>query len=307
MLNKNLIDMIYYRFDQVGCYPPILFVGDFFQLPPVKDYGFAFESSNFKLAKPMLLTKIKRQEDEEFQNLLNAVRVGKKEQWVIDKLENLNKEVNEFKGSNLVSTNKEAMAINYNNLYKLKTKTYKSVAKVEKAKTQKDLVRFWNESQAQEVVRFAVGAVVMFIMNNPKSNYMNGDMGIITKIENKEIFIEKFRDGEIIKVTKKELFAKYEFVYNKQKDELEKVVVVSVRQLPFKLAFAITTHKSQGLTLDRVKVNAKRIFTDAQLYVGLSRATNEEGLILKDFQPEMIRANDKVKDYYEKTDFDVLD
>ena len=133
-----------------------------------------------------------------------------------------------------------------------------------------------------------VGAQVMFIKNDIEKNkrYYNGRIGVITKIDGEKIFVKCKDEPSDIEV-KKETWKNIRYTLNKNTRLLEEEELGSFTQYPLRLAWAITIHKSQGLTFEKAIIDAGEAFAPGQVYVALSRCTNLEGMILK----SKIRAN----------------
>ncbi|MEI2749172.1 MAG: hypothetical protein V9E88_10490 [Ferruginibacter sp.] len=124
------------------------------------------------------------------------------------------------------------------------------------------------------------GARIMFIKNDVEKvrRYYNGKTGIVQLINNDQIMVDC--EGELIEV-KRETWNNIRYSLNERSRQLEEEILGSFSQFPLRLAWAITIHKSQGLTFDKIMVDAGKAFTAGQVYVALSRCTSFNGLILK--------------------------
>lgn len=285
----------------------MVFFGDLYQLPPVvtsldrekyfseykSPYFFeadAFRgqgdifSAGFKL-NVIELKEIYRQRDVEFINLLNAVRDNKISDY---QLSEINKRVRpnflpreSDKYIHLMTTNAAASAINEEKLRKLNADE-----KIFTAEKTGDVAKslFPND----EVVNLRVGAQVMFICNDPERRWVNGTIGKVLEIVDAEspengsmetiVTVEK-ADGRIVDVVRHTWeISKYIFLGG----EFQRKNLGTYKQIPLKLAWAITIHKSQGKTFDHVIVDLGRgSFAHGQTYVALSRCSSFDGLILK--------------------------
>ncbi|WP_121461017.1 helix-turn-helix domain-containing protein [Chryseobacterium defluvii] len=281
----------------------MLFIGDLYQLPPVvrdehilKLYyksPFFFDSHAIKEI-PLItieLTKVYRQSDEEFLEILNAIRDG--DVANID-FEHLNERYNpEFEPGNesyvyLCSHNKMADEINQQKLAEIKVipSTYEAKLFGEFKENQ-----FPNE----QFLELKVGAQIMFIRNDisPDKKYFNGKLGEISALDENEIRV--ILDGsEREIVVKREVWEQKKYFLDAEKN-IKEEVLGSFEQFPIKLAWAVTIHKSQGLTFDKVIIDAGKSFTAGQVYVALSRCRTLEGIVLKSkITPEVIFKDNRI-------------
>jgi uncharacterized protein YpbB len=268
-----------------------LFIGDLLQLPPVikdpewfvlKNYYksvFFFDSVVLSQNKPLYieLDKVYRQSDEEFISLLNNLRNNKvtekdiatlnrhyKPGYLIDSKENT---------ITLTTHNYKADAINKDFLDKLKTPLFTYDAEIED--------EFSEFSYPVEYkLQLKIGAQVMFIKNDYSGNqrYFNGRIGKISDLSKNNIEVE-FEDGTKIRVDKYEWENK-RYALNPVTNEIEETIVGKFIHYPIKLAWAITVHKSQGLTFEKAIIDVGQAFAPGQVYVALSRLRSLDGLIL---------------------------
>ncbi|HBV16260.1 helix-turn-helix domain-containing protein [Chryseobacterium carnipullorum] len=288
----------------------MLFIGDLYQLPPVVrdehilkicyQSPFFFDSHAVKDI-PLLtieLTKVYRQSDEKFLDILNAIRDGD--------VANINFDVlNErydpdFKAGTdsyvyLCSHNRMADEINQQKLEEidLTVKTYE-------AKLFGDFKE--NQFPNEQFLELKVGAQVMFIRNDitGEKKYFNGKLGEIISLDDNEIKV--VLDGsEREIVVKREVWEQKKYFLDTEKN-IKEEVLGSFEQFPIKLAWAVTIHKSQGLTFDNVIIDAGKSFTAGQVYVALSRCRTLEGIVLKSkITPEVIFKDNRILQFQGNT------
>ncbi|WP_028842789.1 AAA family ATPase [Thermodesulfovibrio yellowstonii] len=274
----------------------MIFIGDLYQLPPVvtsKEKGvfkelyktpYFFSSNVFQKCdfEFIELEKVYRQSDIAFLEILNSIRNNTVTDEIIEKL---NQKVNpDFNPSEddfyiyLTTTNKMAEEVNFDKLSRIKNKEFKYYGFVDGEFSEQDL------PTSQELI-LKVDAQVMLLNNDSKGRWINGDIGKIVEINTKkaepDVILVELTNGEIVEVTPF-TWEMYEFYYDKNRKKILTDVIGRFTQYPLKLAWAITIHKSQGLTFDKVLLDIGRgTFSHGQLYVALSRCRSLEGLILK--------------------------
>jgi ATP-dependent exoDNAse (exonuclease V) alpha subunit len=274
----------------------IVVVGDFLQLPPVGDEElFCFESQAWKDAKfeGVHLDKIFRQEkDTQFIDFLTRMREGKlnKEDFkVFEEKCCVDRPHEDY--VRLYPTNKECDNINYSKLKELPDdiKEFHASAKGDKY----EIEWFFRNSLIQERVDLKVGARVMMLKNTYIDfGVANGSTGTITGIFDNKVNV-KFDNGE-------NLIIEREYIpINKQIDG-QSVIVATIGQIPLRLSWAITIHKAQGMSLDKVYCDLERIFTHSQVYVALSRAKDMEHLYVENFRKEQISFHPSALDFVNK-------
>ncbi|SFJ08704.1 Helicase [Kaistella treverensis] len=288
----------------------MLFIGDLYQLPPVvRDEHFLgqyykspffFESYALK-EMPLItieLTTVYRQKDEKFLDILNDIRDG--EVGDID-FETLNSRyLPDFEPTDepyvyLTSHNRMADEINQKKLQELKGKPYFYSA---------EITGNFNENQYpnEEELQLKVGAQVMFIRNDASADkkYFNGKLAEIMSLDDKEITVLIDGDDEVFTL-KKETWEQKKYGLDAQKNITEDVLG-SFQQYPIRLAWAVTIHKSQGLTFDRLIIDAGKSFASGQVYVALSRCRTLEGIVLKSkITPNVIFADRRVSQFQDET------
>ena len=282
----------------------LLCIGDLYQLPPVaprNDWSilqeyysspFFFDSSVIREQMPLLieLTTIYRQKEQSFVNLLNKVRNNYMD---ADDFEDLHMRYKpdfrpgvEEKYITLTSHNNQADQINARELNKLlaPSSIYRAIIDGDFAE---------NNYPAEGELVLKEGAQVMFLKNDVVSKkYFNGKIGVVKKLFTEEILVDC--DGEEIYVIP-ETWENNRYVLNREDGKLEQENLGSFTQFPLRLAWAITIHKSQGLTFEQVMIDAGAAFSSGQVYVALSRCTSLEGIVLLSKIPaEAIYSNDNV-------------
>ena len=282
----------------------IVVVGDFFQLPPVltdKDaeilgltqetiYPFQCEEWDRFNFKNVVLDEVVRQSDKDYIDNLNLIRKGNiKGLGFIEKKSRKTKIKNAI---HLCSKNKDADLLNESNLNKIKFR--------ERTYWANETGEVKNEDRAtQKCLKLKVGARVMSLVNI-KEDVVNGMLGTVKKLFDDSVVVEF--DNGIEHEFKKYKWEIQGFKKEKIKDE-EKTVTTSIgtfEQIPLKLAWAITIHKSQGQTYEAVNLSPE-CFCVGQLYVGLSRAKDLKKLHLTDkINPSNLKASKVVKDFYNK-------
>ncbi|MBK1897888.1 helix-turn-helix domain-containing protein [Chryseobacterium paridis] len=304
----------------------MLFIGDLYQLPPVvrdehvlKQYyqsPFFFDSLAIKEI-PLItieLTKVYRQSDQEFLEILNAIRDGDVANIDFDHLNERydpDFETGQDSYVYLCSHNKMADEINQQKLGEIKVDANTYEAK---------LFGEFKENQFpnEQFLELKIGAQVMFIRNDisPEKKYFNGKLAEIIGLDENEIRV--VLEGSEREITvKREVWEQKKYFLDTDKN-IKEEVLGSFEQFPIKLAWAVTIHKSQGLTFDKVIIDAGKSFTAGQVYVALSRCRTLEGIILKSkITPEVIFkdnrilqfqgdtfANDHVEDILNKEKYD---
>ncbi|MBK8609471.1 MAG: helix-turn-helix domain-containing protein [Chitinophagaceae bacterium] len=282
----------------------LLCIGDLHQLPPVAqnqewgilseyyDSPFFFDSLSIKEQSPLLieLNKIYRQKEESFVRLLNKVRNNHMD---ADDFEDLHirydptfRPDRDEKYITLTSHNKQADQINEQELYKLDTATFKYQAQIENDFPE-------NIYPVEAELNLKEGAQVMFLKNDViQKRYFNGKIGVIQSLAKEKIIVDC--DGVEIEVGR-ETWDNSRYTLNRADGKLEQEVLGSFTQYPLRLAWAITIHKSQGLTFEKVMIDAGAAFSSGQVYVALSRCTSLEGIVLlSKIDVSAIHSNEKV-------------
>jgi len=259
----------------------VLFVGDFFQLPPVmksnpngsestKRFAFASQAwNNADLAFCYLETQY-RQRAGEFWTLLQSLRKGELSAPDLALLRTRTDAVLDHAHPvKLYTHNVDVDRINAVELAKLPGEDYLFTAHWS---GDKQLVAALKKSVlAPEQLELKVWAHVIFVKNNPQKGRVNGTTGIVVQFDDRDGYpIVEFTNGQQVKVEQD--------VWSIENAD---AIVASVKQLPIKLAWAITVHKSQGMTLDAAEMDLSKVFEPGQWYVALSRVRSLEGLCLR--------------------------
>jgi len=330
MLSKKLFDIL----DAIGRHIKgkltipfggiqLVLSGDFYQLPPISnatplgiypdvDSGaFCFESDAWSKAIPSVicLKTIYRQEDDAFKKLLNLIRVGRITQQGINLLQTRVGVVNtgDIKATILFPRRNQVEQMNQLEFDKLvsdeiytyelvKTNSSDGLSPNDLIKRNRfpeyaretELTYLETSTRASTPLVLKIGTLVMCITNldlHSSPQIVNGSQGIIIRFANK-FPVVRFYNGRIMTIMPYEWSSEF-------------IPGVSVMQIPLTYAWAMTIHKSQGVTLDIVEVDAgNKIFACGQTYVALSRVRSLEGLFLTSFDHTKILVNKKVKDFY---------
>ncbi|MDR2100593.1 MAG: AAA family ATPase [Campylobacteraceae bacterium] len=312
MVSAALMEMIRYRLENAKFKGSIMFVGDFFQLPPIEknignvslfgDEVYAFESSAWKNYNPKILelTCSKRTGDTDFFAILNKIRKGELNSQIIGFLENLrqNSGVFEQNPTILFGTNYEADRTNRAKLEEINEKLY--VINADETIHEKTInvnkLQSWHKSLNIPLkLELKIGANVIFCANK-WGKYFNGEQGIIRDIGESFLIVEK--NDRLIKVEPHE-YVLYENVLDGSK------TLATLRQFSLKLSYAITIHKSQGMSIKNLVCDINNIFERSQFYVAISRAMSAKGLCIRysrsDFEAYLkkcVYVDEKVKDFY---------
>ncbi len=267
----------------------LLCIGDLHQLPPVaqnhewsilQEYyasPFFFDSMAVKEQQPILieLNKIYRQKEQSFVELLNNVRTNNMAE---DDFAMLHERfIPGFRPGydenfiTLTSHNKQAELINNSEIQKLLSPSYVYKAEIENEFPE-------NIYPADPALMLKQGAQVMFIKNDVvEKKYFNGKIGVVARLDNEKIVVDC---GGIEIDVYRESWENSRYTLNRADAKLQQEVIGTFTQYPLRLAWAITIHKSQGLTFDKVMIDAGAAFSSGQVYVALSRCTSLNGIVL---------------------------
>ncbi|CAG8748853.1 22713_t:CDS:2, partial [Cetraspora pellucida] len=298
----------------------LIITGDFFQLPPIsKDNRsvakFSFEAQTWKTAvkHTIQLTRVFRQKDNELIELLNDMRTGKVSERfseLIARLENEPQYPDDgIKPTELYPRNDNVNSANLIQLDKIPHKSHSFFAIDWEPMRIGQLRMLVKSCLAPQELKLKRDAQVMLIKNLKDYNLVNGSRGVVIGYHSNSTGQDYFK-GEEEGLEINDLLPIVRFTDSNQKIVVEpqewtipgnggKTVLASRKQIPLILAWAISIHKSQGQTLDRVKIDLGRVFERGQAYVALSRATSTTSLQVLNFRPSKVTAHEKVKAFYE--------
>lgn len=294
----------------------VFFFGDLFQLPPVVssdaerrlfstfyESPYFFSSLLFDEGFEMEMIELRetyRQSSRHFLRLLDSVRLN---QMDYDDLEELNeRHVPDFESEDFYITlsprNAIVNQINERALNKLETREETFLAEVRGNFNPR---LFPTES----ALKLKLGAQVMFVKNDPQRRFVNGTLGKIVSLSPHQIIVlisQKDGSKKKIEVERLEWEIKKYKIDEEDTNAIDTEVIGSFKQYPLKLAWAITIHKSQGKTFDRVIINMGRgAFEHGQTYVALSRCRTLDGIVLKEaLTPRDIMTDERVVEFYEQ-------
>lgn len=279
----------------------LVFVGDLFQLPPVKDI-WIFESEAYKDCKFKFfnLTKSKRYENTEYYDMLLRIREGilikedyKQLKKCVKKYQNMSEfkkitptvlysrkvNVEEYNQKRLEQIDKQEFTFTATDIFQC------NEAGVMMKKSEKDYYRKVLDENIPHTIHLKVGAQVMLKKNYIDSNLSNGSRGVVVALTTTSVLVE-FTDGDCVQINYEEW------------DMSDETHIIIRQQIPLVLAYSITCHKSQGSTLDCVVCDiGPSVFAYAQAYVALSRVRDIDGLYISNLSKHSIRADPKVIEF----------
>ncbi len=306
MVSTDLMDMILFRLENGHYQGKVMLVGDFYQLPPIVKGGrgagdlfggmlYAFESTAWQRLEPVTveLTEMKRTQDAEFTHILSKIRKGICDEEVERYCFMLaNNTVDEIRNpTHLYGRNLEVEQLNRARLNELPTEETILFANLEKFGSVHDKrLETWKKLlPVSEQLTLKVGVPVLFTVNKWGS-FVNGERGILRTIEEDHLIVEK--NDAYVRVERHDFDLLDMVVHDDGK--VEQLSLATLSQFPLKLAYAVTIHKSQGMSIDDLVCNVDNIFAPSQFYVAISRATDPRRLRLDFSRGDLARYLHKV-------------
>lgn len=308
MLSANFMDVLFFHLKRYNFKGTILAIGDFKQLPPVvrqeeydPNYYFAFQSKGW-LFYTVFLEGVKRTDNEDFIEWSNMIRNADSEGLLDDpkfiqfledsaevevdetyvKLFSTNNEVDVENDTQLSLVDGEER--NYVGLFNLTD----MAPRLHNFKWLKE-EDFWKNVIPLKDTKLKVGCRVMTTVNCPEGRYVNGDIGTVVD------FVFSASELTHLPLVQIDSTGDEILIHNHTYQFEERIggsyeVVATIKQLPLRLAYAITIHKSQGLTLDRMLIDASKFFLPAQFYVAWTRSGNPDNLAVRNFSLSTLRS-----------------
>ncbi len=285
----------------------IIFCGDFFQLPPVvKKFGdeipdeskeFAYNSEAWKELNPVIcyLEENYRQEDERLTKILNNIRFERETEKIY---EVLSQSVRDIEEEINIDTNEEVFGGDVLKLYThnidvdgINVQKYISLSSIEEysyemqSSGKKNLIEaLKNNCLAPEILNLKIGTKVIFVKNDKNKEYQNGTLGEVIGFDISNMPIVKTFNGRDINVA----LETWQYTNDDGK------VMAEISQIPLRYAWAITVHKSQGMTLDAASIDLSKAFGSGMGYVALSRVRKFESIKLVGIHPDALKINKSV-------------
>lgn len=290
----------------------LLFFGDFLQLPPIQSFDanlennsregglidFCFKSSIWKELQlcPIILSKPFRQQDPEFIEILQDLRIGRLTAKICESLGARIGKIDQnplIRPTILTTHNFKVEQINQSELRRIPGKEFTFEASYSGIPAKIEFLK--KNCIACEKLKLKIGAQVMMIKNTfQKEGIINGSLGIIRDFSPKKSFpIVEFAGGKLITI------APEEWLLERFDHETKSVVLeAQMTQIPLIMAWAMTIHKSQGLTLDKISCDLSDVFSCGQAYVALSRARNLDSVFIDSINFDKISANSDAISFY---------
>ncbi len=276
----------------------LILCGDFFQLPPVNKAGsrfgqFIFNSQVWDELDMTIcyLDEQYRHDDTDLIDILSAIRSGDLDSQAINKLSSrlgARPEDSDILVTQLFTINMDVDSFNDQKLAKIDGKQY-SYQQVTTG-PKKYITTLNNSILAPSNLRIKIEALVMAVKNNPDSGYFNGSLGKVVDFESGTNYpVVEFKNGKVVTVKPES----WELIDGDR-------VRASVSQIPLRLAWAITVHKAQGMTLDSAQIDLKKAFVEGMGYVALSRVKNLSSLYLSGFSNMALRVSQEASSVDDK-------
>ena len=315
MVSADFFDVIctvLKRYDFKGA---ILAVGDFKQLPPVAKNNninlnqyFAFQSKHW-LFKTYLLTEIKRNSDPKFNEWSNLIRDWNDTELLADpEFQAFVKNSSMLRDDDpdyirLYSTNNQADSVNAEFLNKLEGERYISKGRFKLTEHAMKLAnyqyltdeKFYQNIRPLKETILVKGARIMMCVNDFEGEYVNGDLGTVEDFVYSSVHMKTVPLVRIDSTDSLVQIVPYTFEFEELVNGSYEVVA-TIEQLPLKVAYAITIHKSQGLSLSKLLIDCNNFFTPFHLYVAWSRSSDSSTLILKNFSASSLSYNPALQD-----------
>lgn len=278
----------------------LILTGDYLQLPCVNSDKFCFESKNWdKCVKHVIYLKdIFRQDDLMFQNCLKEVRMGELSQENIDLLRSRENAILKndlgILPTKIYALNKNVDAENEREMHKLFLKNtdlefyeYEMTYDILKKGIRNPEEKIQKGCNASAHLELCEGAQVILLYNiDLEAKLANGSRGVVVKFID-DLPLVRFLTGEERIID-----------YHTWKIQENGVDIIEIKQIPLKIGYSISIHKSQGMTVDYAEVDMEGIFEDGMAYVALSRVSSKEGLCIRNFKTGSIFANKKAVEFY---------
>ena len=271
----------------------VIAVGDFAQLPPVnpfsqtKEWAFLDEVWEQSQFKHVALNEIMRTSGDKFLKVLNSIRDGRVTSEVTTFLNARATDLPEiFDGTRLFARKDNVDRYNFQHLEQLEGET-RSFETIYSGKA-REIENFKKHAPIPDVIHLKEGALVMLRQNDPERRLVNGSLGHIVEMDDEKLGITLLKGREI-------QLEKADFTLL----DADGTPVVTARNFPISLAWAVTIHKAQGSTLDIIWVDIRRLWEPGQAYVALSRVTDPDGLWIEGWDARSIFTDPAVREFHE--------
>lgn len=264
MVGQSMFETIIPMFKEYGV--TILFVGDFFQLPPIKD-RFAFQSDMWDV-EHLHLTTNHRQSDEKFKSILKDIRHGKLTERV-EEFVNARKVIAPEDALRISPYRSEVEDINNMRLQRTGEDIHVATARVSYKESFVKPESMFKGVRIPEVVKYSKKARVVMLTNDSEGAWVNGSTGVVEEVDDGQIMV-RLDNNRLVNACQC-----LHQVFDAKGD-----VIFEYVQVPFQLGYALTIHKSQGCTLDRIVISLGGHFAPGMTYVAMSRCTTIEGVFL---------------------------